>query len=578
MRWSSESTARSLAVSVILLLSALAALPAVADETSPAEEIEGTVPEALIPDLGQPDEEGFFVDEELGRFKIEKVPNIEGTYRWVDEKTIIVSYGLPIDVVQHDEEWLWIKIWDSDKRAAPPQGPTPEEEAARNAEVAASYAHDLATADRLRFVSFDNGLPTSGQWRQGFDVADMNGDGHLDIVFGPRRKAMRPEPNIFLGDGHGNWKLWNAEFPRAPYDYGDAAAGDLNGDGRLDLVFGVHLRGILALVATGDGKFALWSEGIEIDVPGTRSTGAFSSRAVELFDWNRDGRLDILALGEGPKGQSHGAKGEVQGEIVNRARGLLVYLNNGDGTWTAKFPGEWGWMSFHFGDDFALADFDADGDVDIALATRAMSRKSIIGKAAEDGTWSTAFVDSLRNKAFLGAVSAADIDGDGTPELLVGYSSRDEDRVSRTGVDIFSAGADLGDWQRKTLFVAEGREGIYAIDTGDLDGDGHLDVVAATGDAEVWVLLGDGKGGFVREISPEMPAVTQGCRGYGVRLVDLDGEPGDELVVAYAGEEAGYPGIPELFHPGCANQGSINAWRATAGEAPPPAGDAVESR
>ncbi|MEE8522540.1 MAG: VCBS repeat-containing protein [Thermoanaerobaculia bacterium] len=582
MRWSSEFDTRSLALSAALLLLLLAAAMVAADATSPTAEIEGVaVPEALIPDLGEPDDEGFFVDDERGRFKIEKVPNLEGSYRWVDEKTIIVSYGLPIDIVQHDEEWLWIKIWDSTRRTAPQQGPTPEEAAARNAEIAASYEFDTAASDRLRFESFDNGLPQSGQWRQGFDVADMNGDGHIDIVFGPRRKDMSPLPNIFLGDGEGNWARWRTAFPRAPYDYGDAAAGDLNGDGRMDLVLGIHLRGILALVSEGDGRFALWTEGIELDQPGKRRSGsAFSSRAIELFDWNRDGRLDIIALGEGPKGRTQGPKGEVQGQIVNRARGLLVYLNNGDGTWTPKFPGEWGWMSFHFGDDFALADFDADGDVDIALATRAMSRKSIIGNAAEDGSWSTAVVDSLRNKAFLGAVAAADVDGDGAPELFVGYSSRDEDRVSRTGIDIYVAGSDLGEWQRRTLFAAEGRHGVYSIDTGDLDGDGNVDLVAVTGQAEVWVFLGDGKGGFAHEATPETPAVTQGCRGYGVRLVDLDAEAGDEIVVAYAGEEAGYPGISELFHPGCPRQGSIRVWKAVAvtGEPPAAGGDVGESR
>lgn len=576
MRFTSEFQTRAL--SVVLLLAVLPAAMVAADATSPTAEIEGAeVPEALIPDLGEPDEEGFFVDDERGRFKIDKVPNIEGSYRWVDEKTIIVSYGLPIDVVQHDEEWLWIKIWDSSRRTAPQEGPTPEEEVVRNAEIAASYEFDLAATDRLRFESFDHGLPQSGQWRQGFDVADMNGDGHNDIVFGPRRKDMSPAPNIFLGDGQGNWTAWKTTFPQAPYDYGDAAAGDLNGDGRMDLVLGIHLRGILALISEGDGRFALWTEGIELDHPGKGKSGAFSSRALELFDWNRDGRLDIVALGEGPKGQNHGAKGEVQGQIVNRARGLLVYLNNGDGTWTPKFPGEWGWMSFHFGDDFELADLDADGDVDIALATRAMSRKSIIGNAAEDGSWSTAVVDSLRNKAFLGAVAAADADGNGTPELFVGYSSRDEDRVSRTGIDVYVADSSLGEWQRRVLYASEGRQGVYSIDTGDLDGDGNIDLVATTGEAEVWVFLGDGKGGFAREATPETPVVTKGCRGYGVRLVDLDSQAGDEIVVAFAGEEAGYPGIAELFHPGCPGKGSIRAWKAVPGGAEPPAGDSEVS-
>jgi len=52
-------------------------------------------------------------------------------------------------------------------------------------------------------------------------VADMNGDGHLDIVHGPARKQSGP-PVIFLGDGQGSWTQWKeARFPSLAYDYGD---------------------------------------------------------------------------------------------------------------------------------------------------------------------------------------------------------------------------------------------------------------------------------------------------------------------------------------------------------------------
>ena len=70
----------------------------------------------------------------------------------------------------------------------------------------------------MRFAPFGEGLPTSGQWREGFRIADMNEDGHPDIVHGPRRKEAGP-PVIFLGDGKGSWTRWaEARFPSLPYD------------------------------------------------------------------------------------------------------------------------------------------------------------------------------------------------------------------------------------------------------------------------------------------------------------------------------------------------------------------------
>ena len=63
-----------------------------------------------------------------------------------------------------------------------------------------------ATPTACSSEPFDAGLPHEGQWRNGFDIADMNGDGLLDIVHGPPRKGDR-RPHVFLGDGKGNWRV-----------------------------------------------------------------------------------------------------------------------------------------------------------------------------------------------------------------------------------------------------------------------------------------------------------------------------------------------------------------------------------
>src|ERR1700733_13483566 len=77
------------------------------------------------------------------------------------------------------------------------------------------------TQAMLRFVPFGDGLPTAGEWRGGFRVGDLNGERYPGIVHGAARKKPGP-PVIFLGDGKGSWKRWNAaHFPSLPYDYGD---------------------------------------------------------------------------------------------------------------------------------------------------------------------------------------------------------------------------------------------------------------------------------------------------------------------------------------------------------------------
>src|ERR1700674_4955601 len=138
-------------------------------------------------------------------------------------------------------------------------------------------------AAKVRFVKFDVGLPTSGQWREGFRIADMNEDGHPDIVHGPARKQTGT-PVIFLGDGKGSWTLWKeARFPTLAYDYGDVEVADFNRDGHIDIALAVHLHGLFVLAGDGKGGFVNASAGLE-------STG-FSSRAIRVTDWNGDGLL-----------------------------------------------------------------------------------------------------------------------------------------------------------------------------------------------------------------------------------------------------------------------------------------------
>src|SRR5688500_10631684 len=51
----------------------------------------------------------------------------------------------------------------------------------------------------VRFAASSEGLPSEGSWRNSAAFADMNGDGHLDIIAPPERGARSVMPSIFLG-------------------------------------------------------------------------------------------------------------------------------------------------------------------------------------------------------------------------------------------------------------------------------------------------------------------------------------------------------------------------------------------
>lgn len=504
--------------------------------------------------------DGKWLTDDQGRKYFEhEVAKIEGTYaRMFNNTRVKFWYTAPFELLRETDSSFFVKIYG----AVDPVPPALETAVASAAEltpeqILASYKPVAAEADRLRFTPWAKGLPTRGQWRQGFDIADVDGDGRLDIVHGPPRKGGSA-PAIFLNDGKGGWRRWSEiRMPSLPLDYGDAAAADFNGDGAMDLAFASHLRGIVVLVGDGKGGFTSWSKGIDFAVPGEGGEAVFTSRALEVMDWNGDGRPDLLALGEGPTFSPPRSGGD--NTYRRGSRGAVLFLNQGDGSWRKQEPG-----GVSFGDALAVGDFNGDRRPDFLAASGSQGNQNLLSVGQEDGSWKDAAIAFLRPKATFRGVSTADFDGDGRQDLAVGYSSN-ELKAWRTGVDVLLARPD-GQWERRALGVEDGPAGIWALDAGDLDGDGAADLVAITGEGAVWTFLGDGKGGFARESSPELALKDiAGCRGYHVEVADLDGDRAAEIVAGFAGEGGGFMGDVEGGK--CLSGGSLRVWKGA-----PPAG------
>lgn len=520
-----------------------------APKSAPVPPVSETEALPGIEDGLEPPDGKWLVDEQGQEYFAAEVPRIEGQYKWEEEgKRVRLAYGLMFDVLSYDDSRFVVKVLRPAERVRRPAKPGADLEA-----IKAAYRSDVGTVDRLRFVPFAKGLPAEGQWRHGFELVDIDRDGQLDIVHGPARKSGT-RPAIFLGDGKGGWKAWTAaRFPSIPFDYGDAAVGDLDGDGDLDLVLGNHLKGIVALVNDGKGTFQPWSEGIDFAARPDPGTVAFSSREVEIADWNRDGRPDIVAIGEGPRMTP--TRGADDDTFRAGSRGVVVYLNQGDGKWV-KTGGSASTESV-FGDDLAIGDINGDGLPDMVTGSAVMGLRSMLHLGKADGSWETSVIDAIRPNSIYRGVGLGDLDGDGRLDLVVGYISR-EGLVWRTGVDALLQRD--GSWERRPLGNEESQAGMYSLALGDLDGNRTLDVVALTGAGESFVFLGDGKGGFTREQAPDLG--QPGCRGYHVELADLDRDGAAEVVAGFAGEGGGTLLGPET----CPTGGSLRAWRAVPGK------------
>lgn len=497
------------------------------------------------------DAEELLVDENGLQYRLERMPKEDlGRVEKLEGNRLRTRWGIVIAYDDEDEEAFYIREYVIDYTPEDPNAPPTAEELAA---VAESYRFELAEVDRLVFVPFDEGLPRGGQWRQGFDVADMNGDGHLDLVHGPPR-GPGGLPVVFLGNGAGVWRVWEAEYPPLAYSYGDVTAADFDGDGRSDLALGNHFRGQIVLLQREPGRFVQGGEGLDFSAADAE---AFSSRAVQAADWDGDGRVDLLALGEGP---AFGGAG-TRMEDLKGSYGLVLYRNLGEGRWERRDSGAT--PAEGFGDALEIGDFNRDGHPDVVRGTGLAGQQSLLYLGTEE-LWEIVSLEGLRPHSFVRDVAVGDFDRDGRPEFALSYIAYELDRW-RTGIDLFLARED-GSWERRTLFAREGKRNVWALASGDLQGDGRADLVALTDDREALILLGDEDALFVRELGDLLEPI-RGCRGYDVRLADVDGDGKDEILAAFAGERKQiFTGT--VTGPGCPGGGSLRAWRLDHGDSP----------
>jgi hypothetical protein len=206
-------------------------------------------------------------------------------------------------------------------------------------------------------------------------VADFNGDGKLDIA------ALNQYGGIDVLFNPGHHRFWQVDstygvgstyFP----SFSSIVAGDLNGDGKPDLVVANGSDVAYVLLNTGNGSFSKQSY----------AAGGIASTAA-IGDFNGDGKLDIVT--------ANGASNSIS-----------VLLNNGDGTFAAA-------QNFAVGGNvryIAVGDFSKDGRLDI-VATGAET-DILLGNG--DGTFGAA-----QNVGPAGSdLVVADFNGDGFPDLV----------------------------------------------------------------------------------------------------------------------------------------------------------------
>jgi len=361
--------------------------------------------------------------------------------------------------------------------------------------------------------------------RDGLIRTYMGGEGALaegPFIFTPRFPTMAVVADL-TGEGKNDlavvtlssqWWLFRGReadpfdgFGVSSFELEDGVTGvaiaDLNEDGEVDMAAGHSgSSGISVLLGDGTGRFAK---------AGSFASGLSPSPTPELLslDLNRDGHVDLAAARSG-------------------SLSILVLMGRGDGGFFPESSYEVG-SSTH---DIVAGDFNADSIVDLATVLYDTSELSLL-LGQEDGTFLVERAGATGDKPL--SLTAADFDQDGALDVVstsetssarihwgtgnaalsapqsllvpdwtisIVHGDFDEDGamdIAAAGLDLFIVIHESGRSFRDSVRMDVGRfQNDLAV--GDLNADGHLDLVAADqSENDLIVSRGLGNGRFETE-------------------------------------------------------------------------------
>lgn len=335
-------------------------------------------------------------------------------------------------------------------------------------------------------------VPFQGRQQTASLIADIDADGVDDIVLAERTDSPSV---VWLRRTAGGWEDHLIESERLPIEAGGAAA-DIDADGDTDIVFG----------ADATSAQVWWWENPSPELnsgrPWTRrlikASGAHQHHDQIFGDFDGNGKPELVFWNQQ-------AKALLRAEVPADPRSA--------GPWTYSAIYQWDQDAQHEG--LASADIDGDGTIDLIGGGNWYRHES-------DRRFSVHPVDtSMRfSRAAVGQL----IEG-GPPEIV--FVSGDMDGPARW------YNWDGVRWVRHRL---EGRvvHG-HSLQIGDVDGDGHPDVLVAemgqwgrhetNPGARMLLFRGNGRGELDREL------LAKGVGNHESRLADLDGDGDLDILV-----------------------------------------------
>src|SRR5260370_21346515 len=334
-------------------------------------------------------------------------------------------------------------------------------------------------------------------------IGDLNGDGKADVVV---VNGSANSVSVLLATGGGSFL--------APVNYGvgiganDVAIADVLGNGRLDLVVTNSDGTIDLLINNGSGVFTT-------PLPPLFAGSGTVPEGIAVADLNKDGFPDIV----------------VADSLTNN---VTVFLGAGLGAFT---PGVNYTTSTNPStiitnpSSVGVGDFNGDGKLDLVTANNANDTVSLL-LGNGNGTFQAPISINVSpsptsSSSDPDALVAADLNGDSNPDSPLPYTGLTLSILlgngSGTGTGIFAPPVSYTTFDSVSLAGA----GPESISAADFDGKNEIDLVNADSSNDAVVLLNSGTGTFGAPVP--QPA---GKGAFGVATADFNADSKPDIAVA----------------------------------------------
>ena len=340
-------------------------------------------------------------------------------------------------------------------------------------------------------------------------AADLTGDGKLDLIVSDAAGSSVSVLRNTTAPG-ATTPTFAAKQTFATGNLEDSVAvADINGDGKPDLIIANLDDNTVSVLlnTTAPGATTLSFAPQQVFASGQAPT------SVAVADINGDGKPDLIV--------ERGGNDESMSVLINTTT---------TGSMTASFAPQQAFPVGEGGGTVAIADFNGDGKPDVVVANEFDNNLSVMMNTTATGASTPTFADQVlvATGNLPVTVVTADVNGDGLPDLIV---TNQNDNTVWVMLNTTVPGAATPTFSDPQIFATGTQP--FSVAAADVNGDGKPDlIVANTGDNKISVMLNLTAPGAPIASFTTQKTFSVGRNPFAVSTADINGDGKLDVITA----------------------------------------------